>query len=169
MARGRVPARGAASAPPVLVFDREAKRLQRDRAALLSSPRPGDAADGLRPHEHLRDEIAWQVADRVHDIARVFGRGLDLGCGRGHLGRHLDTVRGRGGAWGRFDRGRGCGAQDTVKALVQCDLSAGLLAAMEPTARDLALRVQCDEEALPFATESFDMVASALRCAVRQG
>ncbi len=43
------------------VFDRRAKRLQRDRAAM----RP-NVADS----EQLRDEAAWQLADRVHDINR---------------------------------------------------------------------------------------------------
>jgi ubiquinone/menaquinone biosynthesis C-methylase UbiE len=46
---------------------------------------------------------------------------------------------------------------------VQCDLSAGLLEAMDTGARDRNLRVQCDEEAFPFADETFDVVLSSLR------
>ena len=46
---------------------------------------------------------------------------------------------------------------------MQCDLSAGWLATMDADARDRHLRVQCDEEALPFADASFDVVLSALR------
>jgi ubiquinone/menaquinone biosynthesis C-methylase UbiE len=53
--------------------------------------------------------------------------------------------------------------QETVGELIQCDLSGGLLAAMDNSARDRALRVQCDEEALPFPANTFDLVASSLR------
>jgi NADH dehydrogenase [ubiquinone] 1 alpha subcomplex assembly factor 5 len=74
---------------PMLVFDRTVKQLQRDRAAHMLGPGPHT---GPYPHEQLRDEIAWQVCDRVHDIARTFKTGLDLGCGRGHIGRHVDQV-----------------------------------------------------------------------------
>ncbi len=43
----------------------------------------------FRQYELLKDEVAWRVADRVHDIKRSFAAGLDLGCGRGHLGKVL--------------------------------------------------------------------------------
>eukprot|EP00052_Salpingoeca_macrocollata_P009475 m.74690 g.74690 ORF g.74690 m.74690 type:complete len:236 (-) comp17121_c0_seq2:179-886(-) len=115
------------------VFDRAAKRQQRNRAALRSQ---------YPLACHLRDEIAWQLSDRVNDINRQFLSGLDLGCGTGLLGKHLD--------------------QELVKSLVQCDSAAHMLAKFHPQARDLHLRVECDEEALPFAPNTFDLVVSNL-------
>jgi NADH dehydrogenase [ubiquinone] 1 alpha subcomplex assembly factor 5 len=85
------------------VFDRSAKRLQRNRAV---SPRqrtsgervvacsltpPGVGPQALDPdvqqYELLRDEVAWRVGDRIGDIKRTFPLALDLGCGRGHMGK----------------------------------------------------------------------------------
>lgn len=116
------------------IFDRNAKRLQRDRAVL----RPD-----VTQCEHVRNEIAWYVCDRVNDISRDFGLALDLGCGRGHVGQHID--------------------RESVKELVQCDLSGNMLAAFDENARDQHLRVQADEEFLPFANDTFELVVSNLR------
>lgn len=127
----RVPAPPAPS--PAHVFDRRAKMLQRDRAAASASV--GD-------YERLKDEVAWQVCDRMYDIARTFPRVLDLGCGRGYIGRHLQ--------------------KEVAHQLVQCDISAGMLTHFPADARDRGLRLQGDEEALPFADNTFDAVLSSL-------
>eukprot|EP00053_Salpingoeca_punica_P009599 m.86280 g.86280 ORF g.86280 m.86280 type:complete len:333 (-) comp15078_c0_seq1:137-1135(-) len=116
-----------------LVFDRNAKRLQRDRAA--NSPH-------VKQYEMLKDEMAFQISDRIADINRAFECGLDLGCGRGHLGKVLDTA--------------------VVKRLVQCDSSPSMLARMDDNARDRNHCVVCDEEQLPFEANTFDLVASSL-------
>jgi hypothetical protein len=41
----------------------------------------------VRDYELLKDEVAWRVMDRVCDIKRSFPLALDLGCGRGHMGK----------------------------------------------------------------------------------
>eukprot|EP00051_Salpingoeca_urceolata_P009476 m.114999 g.114999 ORF g.114999 m.114999 type:complete len:247 (+) comp16322_c0_seq3:121-861(+) len=123
----------AQSAAAPKVFDRDVKRRQRDWAA--RSP-------NVHQFEILRDEIAWQVADRVADVAREFEHGLDLGCGRGHVGKHLDM--------------------DLVHKLTQCDLSQGMLDAFDDETRDKEYQVCCDDEALPFDDNTFDIVVSSL-------
>eukprot|EP00041_Stephanoeca_diplocostata_P011505 m.190591 g.190591 ORF g.190591 m.190591 type:complete len:350 (+) comp18565_c0_seq2:339-1388(+) len=115
------------------VFDRKAKRLQRDRAA-----RRANVAD----YERLRNEVAWQISDRIQDIKRPFSLGLDLGCGRGHIGRVVDD--------------------EMVDTLVQSELARGPLLRFDADARDQAFRVQADEERMPFRDNMFDIVVSNL-------
>jgi NADH dehydrogenase [ubiquinone] 1 alpha subcomplex assembly factor 5 len=98
------------------------------------------AAARLEGHDFLFREIAERLADRLDDVTRTFPLALDLGC---HGGEIADALRGRGG----------------IKTLVQCDLSAAM-------ARRCAVNghptVAADEELLPFAAESFDLVVSDL-------
>ncbi|EGD75570.1 hypothetical protein PTSG_06639 [Salpingoeca rosetta] len=124
-------ARGMATQPQV--FDRSTKRKQRNRAM---------RAEDFQQYEMLKDEVAWRVFDRLNDIDRTFPLGLDLGCGRGYLGKHIDD--------------------ELVERLVQCELSEGMLANFSPGARDLDRRVQADEEYLPFPPNTFDLVVSSL-------
>ena len=95
------------------------------------------AAPGLAGFDFLFQEVADRLADRLPDITRNFPLALDLGCHAGELGRLL---AGRGG----------------IETLVQCDLSP----AMATRAGGLALAA--DEEALPFAAGSFDLIMSNL-------
>jgi len=81
--------------------------------------------------------VADRLTDRLADINRKFSTVLDLGCHTGQLGRALQL---------RTD----------IKTLVQTDLSRGML----ETAT--GLRVAADEEALPFADQTFDLIASVL-------
>ena len=60
------------------IFDRNSKRLQKNRAA--ASP---DAAT----YDYLKDEVAAQMVERVCDVARHFPLALDVGCGRGHIAK----------------------------------------------------------------------------------
>lgn len=116
------------------VFDRRAKRAQKNIAA-----RQPNYNDYLR----LREEIAWQISDRISDVNRSFSLGLDLGCNSGQLGKHLD--------------------KDLVQTLVQCDIAQeNLYKFSKEEGRDQNLRVVCDEEFLPFAENTFDLVASNL-------
>jgi NADH dehydrogenase [ubiquinone] 1 alpha subcomplex assembly factor 5 len=98
------------------------------------------AAAALDAHDFLFREAAERLADRLDDVRRKFPLALDLGC---HGGEIAAALRGRGG----------------IETLVQCDLSttmAGRAAANgNPT-------LAADEEVLPFAPESFDLVVSAL-------
>jgi SAM-dependent methyltransferase len=98
------------------------------------------AAEGLGAHDFLFREVAERLADRLDDVTRRFPRALDLGC---HGGELAAILRGRGG----------------IETLVQCDLSP----AMARRARSNGnATLVADEEALPFAPESFDLVISNL-------
>lgn len=95
------------------------------------------AASLLADHDFLLQETADRLGDRLLDMTRRFPLALDLGCHTGELGRALC---GRGG----------------IETLIQCDLSP----AMATRADKLALAA--DEEALPFAANSFDLILSNL-------
>jgi NADH dehydrogenase [ubiquinone] 1 alpha subcomplex assembly factor 5 len=106
----------------MLVFDRDAVRLHRDRAALSV----GTVADLLR-------DGAERLLGRLDDMTGGFGTALDIG-GRGVVAPLL--------------RARGIAA-------VSSDLSL-------PMARLNGLPVVADEEFLPFAPGSFDLVVASL-------
>jgi Methylase involved in ubiquinone/menaquinone biosynthesis len=95
------------------------------------------AAATLAEHDFLLCEIGDRLLDRLNDVRRGFPRALDLGCHDGVLSRLLNG------------RGR-------IETLVQTDLSARMVAAAP------GLRLAADEEALPFAPGSFDLVLSLL-------
>lgn len=87
--------------------------------------------------EFLFAEVAERLADRLADIKRSFPVALELGSRGGHLHRCLE---GRGG----------------IATLLQSDLSPAMH-------RDGAgYRVVADEEFLPFAEGTFDLVMSNL-------
>ncbi|GBE80109.1 S-adenosyl-L-methionine-dependent methyltransferase [Sparassis latifolia] len=69
---------------PFQVFDRNAKRLQKDRAA--------SREDGVRSRivDYVRDEVADRMIERLLDIKRKFNTILDLGSGPGHFSRLLE-------------------------------------------------------------------------------
>jgi SAM-dependent methyltransferase len=98
------------------------------------------AAAHLEEHDFLFREVAERLADRLDDVTRKFPRALDLGCHGGEIGAAL---RGRGG----------------IETLVQCDLSAAMARRAAANGR---VALVADEELLPFALESFDLVISNL-------
>lgn len=122
-----------AQAPPhhdadaASVFDRRVVRAHRDRAAR-----------SFAAHAFLMQEVAARLAERLDDIKRDFPLALDLGCHDGLLAEH--TV-GRSG----------------IERLVQCDLSAAMVARA-----DAPLRLVADEEWLPIRPHSLDLVMSVL-------
>lgn len=95
------------------------------------------AASKLPAHDFLLREIAHRLVDRLDDFRRKFPVALDLGCRHGHLAGELAR---RGGA----------------RTLVHCDLSLAMVR------RATGTRLVADEEALPFAEASFDLVVSLL-------
>lgn len=115
---------------PAEVFDRALVRDRRARAA----------AD-FGAHDFLFREIAGRLAERVSDVRREFPHALDLGCRTGLFA----------GAVARL-------AQGKIGTIVQSDLAPGFARA----ARDAngAAAVAADEEALPFAPGSFELVVS---------
>nr|CAG4634919.1 EOG090X09JT [Alona affinis] len=117
------------------VFDRQAKKMQRNRTALAEDP---------HVFNYLKDEVGLRLSDRVYDINRKFKKVLDLGCGYGHVSKHL--------------------TKDALDELVMCDHSERVLEkATGPEDTEVAChRMVVDEESLPFETESFDLVISSL-------
>lgn len=95
------------------------------------------AAAGLAGHDFLLRDVAERLTDRLLDVSRIFPHALDLGCHTGELGRML-------------------GQHGGIETLVQCDL------APEMARRAGGHTIVADEEALPFAPESFDLVLSNL-------
>jgi SAM-dependent methyltransferase len=108
---------------PMMVFDRGAVRLHRDRAAATVE----QVSDLLR-------NAAERLLDRLDDTTRRFTRALDVG-GRGVVSPLL--------------RARGL-------EVVSCDLSPAMAAGNGGSA------VAADEEWLPFAPASFDLVVASL-------
>jgi SAM-dependent methyltransferase len=95
------------------------------------------AAATLPDHDFLLREMAERLVDRLDDVRRTFPVVLDLGCHRGVLAEAL-------------------GKRDDLRTLVQCDLSAAMVREAP------GLPVVADEEALPFASATFDLVISLL-------
>ncbi|KAI9248649.1 S-adenosyl-L-methionine-dependent methyltransferase [Sporodiniella umbellata] len=117
------------------VFDRYAKRLQKDRAALN--------VENSRTVDYLKDEIAARVADRFLDIKRELGTVVDLGSGCGHIAKHATP--------------------DMMKKLIMCDMSEKSLYRDEDIKYEVPVeRLQVDEETLPFSENSLDTVVSSL-------
>ncbi|MDD3447134.1 MAG: methyltransferase domain-containing protein, partial [Zavarzinia sp.] len=96
----------------------------------------GRAAATLSRHDFLFAEIAERLVDRILDVNRSFPLAVDLGCHDGVLGRLLRAT------------GR-------VESVIATDLSPALARLAD------APRLVADEEWLPFADHSFDLVASA--------
>lgn len=112
----------------MLIFDRQAVRRHRDRAA---------SAFGRA--DFLFREAGERLADRLRDVVRAFPLALDLGCHQGALASAL-------------------AATSKVERLIQCDISAAMIRG----AVGAAAGIVADEEALPFAEASFDLVTSNL-------
>lgn len=104
-----------------------------DRA--LVRRRRDRAVPNFSDHSFLFDEVAERLADRLEDVVRPFPLALDVGCHDGAMGRVLAGRKG-------------------IERLIACDLAPGFARA----ARGLA----ADEEFLPFAPDSFDLVVSNL-------
>ncbi|MCZ6524203.1 MAG: methyltransferase domain-containing protein, partial [Alphaproteobacteria bacterium] len=95
------------------------------------------AAPSFAGHRFLVAEVAERLADRLSDVTREFAEALDLGC---HSGQLAAALKGRGG----------------IRRLVQADLAEAMVR------RATGARVVCDEELLPFAPASFDLILSVL-------
>ncbi len=97
------------------------------------------AASRIEGHDFLFREVAERLTERLDDVKRRFPLALDLGCHAGNVRRALQGRR-------------------NVDTLVQCDLSPR----MARLAGNGFPALAADEEALPFADSSFDLVISSL-------
>ena len=95
------------------------------------------AAKDFAEVDFLIREGAERLADRLEDTKRSFPIALDLGC---HTGQLSQILQGRGG----------------IETLVQCDLSEKMVSQVS------GIKLVADEEYLPFAPKSFDLVMSVL-------
>lgn len=99
------------------------------------------AAADIGQFDFLLRDVAERLGERLDMIRRDFPRVLNLGC---HGGEVESALKGRNG----------------ISQLVHADLSPAMARAAGSNTGSPALAV--DEEALPFAPESFDMVISNL-------
>jgi SAM-dependent methyltransferase len=106
-----------------------------DRRLLIA--RRNRVAAGAVRHEFLLARAADDIAERLGAVRRVFPTALVLGAYHGLLGRRLRRIPGIEVV---FD------LEPAARLLAQCD----------------GPRVEADEEALPFAEGSLDLVVSAL-------
>jgi NADH dehydrogenase [ubiquinone] 1 alpha subcomplex assembly factor 5 len=93
------------------------------------------AAPAFSQYDFLLRELAFRMADRLPDIRRTFPTALELGAHTGSLAEYL-------------------GPEAGIETLIQSDLSAALVTEAP------GLRLVADEEFLPFAPASFDLVMS---------
>ncbi|KAJ2752714.1 hypothetical protein H4S06_003877 [Coemansia sp. BCRC 34490] len=120
---------------PFQVFDRNAKRMQRDRAA--------SRVQDSREVDYLRDEVAARVADRLLDIKRRYHTVVEIGAGCGHLAKYVDD--------------------DMMDRLVMYEMAKVPLERDAGKEYQVDVqRHQGDEETLEFEPESVDAVVSSL-------
>ena len=122
---------------PARIFDRRAVRLHRDRAA-----RRWPAPDGSRNPEFLHDAVTDQLLERLAEVREPFADCLYLGCRRGPATRRL-------------------AARSGMQRIAQADLSPAMAVAARAANRFFPA-LCLDEEALPFADNSFDLVFAPL-------
>lgn len=111
-------------------FDRKIVQTHRDRAA-------PNLKDG---NDFLFMEVADRLVDRLSDVKRDFGLGLDLGCHGGEIAGIL-------------------GQSGKVKTLIQADFSPAMAALAAQNGKPT---ITADEEFLPFANAQLDLVISNL-------
>ncbi|CAO3642344.1 unnamed protein product [Cunninghamella blakesleeana] len=117
------------------VFDRQAKRKQKDCAA--------SNKEQSRVVDYLKDEVAARVSDCLLDIKREFGTVVDLGSGCGHIIKSVDS--------------------DMMQKLIMCDTSEKALYRDADQSYDVEIeRKVVDEEYLPFEENSLEAVVSSL-------
>ncbi|TFK46889.1 S-adenosyl-L-methionine-dependent methyltransferase [Heliocybe sulcata] len=94
LARGRArsfashsgsPLSGPNTVGPYQVFDRYAKRLQKDRSATR------EGGERSRTTDYVRNEVAERMIERLLDVKRKFNSILDLGSGPGHLSNLIES------------------------------------------------------------------------------
>jgi NADH dehydrogenase [ubiquinone] 1 alpha subcomplex assembly factor 5 len=100
----------------------------------LLRARRNRVAASYSSYAFLKERISLDLRNRLEHIRRPFNHALDLGCHTGQLSTHLKA-----------------------STLISADLSEAMV-----TLTSSPLKVVLDEEALPFAPSSLDLIISAL-------
>ncbi|KAJ2743068.1 hypothetical protein GGI20_004034, partial [Coemansia sp. BCRC 34301] len=120
---------------PFEVFDRSAKRMQRNRAAARTTD--------SREVDYLKDEVAARVSDRLLDIKRRYHTVVEIGAGCGHLAKAVDD--------------------DIMDRLIMCDMAKTALERDADAEYNVQVeRRVINEETPTFEPESLDAVVSSL-------
>ncbi|XP_066586661.1 arginine-hydroxylase NDUFAF5, mitochondrial [Prorops nasuta] len=117
----------------VNIFDRNVKLSHRECAA-----RSPDA----KLYDYLKDEVGQRLTDRIFDIKRKFNKIVNLGCGRGHVSKHITN--------------------EVTKELILTDLSKAFLEQAETKEGLKVTRKNVDEETYCFEENSIDVFISSL-------
>ncbi|XP_017866309.1 PREDICTED: NADH dehydrogenase [ubiquinone] 1 alpha subcomplex assembly factor 5 isoform X1 [Drosophila arizonae] len=115
------------------IFDRNAKRLQKERAALNQD---------VALYDYLKEEVGFRLSDRVFDIKREFKTAADIGCNRGYISKHI--------------------LAECVEHLTLTDTSASMLEQAQGTPGLRMSKLLQDEEQLDFEENSMDLIISSL-------
>lgn len=112
--------------------------FNRYRTYLISYP----FSENVALFDYIKEEVGFRLSDRVFDIKKKFDVAVDLGCGRGHVSKHI--------------------LAETVDHLILCDMSPGQLSQAETTPGVKVTRKEMDEEEFDFEENSLDLVISSL-------
>ncbi|XP_055533963.1 arginine-hydroxylase NDUFAF5, mitochondrial [Wyeomyia smithii] len=119
--------------PVVNIFDRNVKRLQKERAA---------QRDDVQLYDYIKEEVGFRLSDRIFDVQRQFQNAVDLGAGRGYVTNHV--------------------LNESVANLTVVDISKTMLTQIKGTPGLNYSTRQMDEEKFEFEQESLDLVVSSL-------
>ncbi|ODM19214.1 hypothetical protein SI65_05831 [Aspergillus cristatus] len=140
--------------PMLEVFNRKAKTMQKDRAAL-------NVEEG-RKVDYIKDEVAMRLCERLLDIKREIPNVLDLGANSCNIARALttptpDLVSPSGESPPLSERISQLTCVETSKALLHRDIDL-------PFNNNINIQrdVIPDLESLPYEPDSFDAVLSSL-------
>ncbi|XP_074660535.1 arginine-hydroxylase NDUFAF5, mitochondrial-like [Tubulanus polymorphus] len=122
------------SSPMAMVFDRKAKRNQRNRTAFLKN---------YEDYDYIKEEFGFRLYDRICDIKRQFNLMVELGCGRGHIAKHIT-------------------ADIVTDRIIQCDWAEQVLNQAAISKEVKTEKRIVDEESIPFEPNSIDIVVSNL-------
>jgi NADH dehydrogenase [ubiquinone] 1 alpha subcomplex assembly factor 5 len=144
----------AGGAPRFQVFNRRTKWLQKERAA--SNP------DDSRQADYIKDEVAIRLSERLLDIKRHFPKVLDLGANSCNIARALvrenpDPNPEQPTSPPLADRITELVAAESSEALLYRDADHDFNKKL-----DITRQVLDDEETLPYAPGTFDLVLSSL-------
>lgn len=118
---------------PMYVFDRTAKKLQKERAIIHPESKLAD---------YLKEEVGSRIYDNLIDIKRTFNKIVDLNCGRGYVSKYIDP--------------------DMTNELILCDSSSLILDQCEEPKGVKCTKMIIDEENLSFEPNSVDVFLSCL-------